>query len=521
MIRPPGDQARYGQGVWGRWREDKDSVPQGKLVADADRNTTFEGEEVMSKPMILLADNNEDYSKSLRRLLEEEGYLAEEAASVEEAKQKLETIPLDLALLDLRLTNDEDEYDTSGLEVAKKATEAAIPCIIITAFPSVEATRLDLRSRSIEPPLAVDFIPKAGGPQAILQALKSAPFLGHSTLLHVSDLHFRSPGEDLPYDQERSLRALKEDLENLRMERKIGRITAMIISGDIVFKGQEGGFEAAWAFLNGLCTELKICPRDTVLVPGNHDINRAKAGEEWERLPTDRRQDDILLSKFEDYLNFTTYFYGEAAFTSERVYRVFDFGKVAIVAFNSCYREGNPLYKCRVCEDEHYHGWIDKEQVGQAIGELDDRFAGREVLRLGVCHHHALPKGRRRRGCGGDHLWNYDDFLRYALAEADIRILLHGHRHRARLLQPSTPGTRMPYTFGSGTLLLARGSRAWEKNQYLILDFGPHPGKSRVIMRRYEPSMGNRLGDWTADDSVRIGGILELPDVALPAHSPL
>jgi hypothetical protein len=37
-----------------------------------------------------------------------------------------------------------------------------------------------------------------------------------------------------------------------------------------------------------------------------------------------------------------------------------------------------------------------------------------------------------------------------------------------------------------------------------------------VIMRKYEPSRGNRLGDWTADNSIQIDGIVKLVDITLP-----
>jgi CheY-like chemotaxis protein len=467
----------------------------------------------MNKTTILVADNIGEYRKSLRGYLELENYQVEGAASVEETIEKLETVSLDLSLVDLRLTDDKNDYDISGLEVAKKAVEEGIPCIIITAFPSVEATRLALRSRGIEPPLAVDFVPKVDGPQAILEAIRRVPSLDHFVLLHISDLHFRSPGEKLPYDQGRSLRALKEDLKQLRVHQRTGRIQAIVVSGDISYKCQEQGFTEACAFLDELCRELRIPPEHVVLAPGNHDVNRSKAREEWESLPGDRRENDILFSKFEDYLNFTTHFYGEPAFTPRKLYKVFDFGRLAIVAFNSCYREGNPRHRCPTCDDEHYHGWLNAEQVSRARDELDNRCAGRETLRLAVCHHQTSPKRKPKR-CNGDHLWNYDDRLKFELAEGRFRVLLHGHGHEAQLRQPPTPGAGMPYPFGSGTLLLATDRQRWE-NQYLILDLAP--SGSRVIMRKYEPSRGNRLGDWTADNSIQIGGIVKLVDITLPS----
>jgi two-component system KDP operon response regulator KdpE len=123
---------------------------------------------------LLLIDDISDYRRSLRSFLELERYQVEEAASVQEAKEKLATAPVDLVLVDLRLTDESNPYDRSGLEVAKFASEWGVSCIIITAYPSLEATRQALRSRNIEPPLAMDFILKASGPHAILDAIKVA-----------------------------------------------------------------------------------------------------------------------------------------------------------------------------------------------------------------------------------------------------------------------------------------------------------------------------------------------------------
>jgi DNA-binding response OmpR family regulator len=149
---------------------------------------------------LLLADNSLDYRRSLLPLLELEGYQVEEASSVQEAKEKLESVSLDLALVDLRLTEDGDDYDISGLEVARWAGERGVPCLIITAFDSVETTRLALRSRGAEP-LAVDYVPKKDGPQALLDAIAVV-------LSRREEESEKAPG-DLVIDLERGLALYK------------------------------------------------------------------------------------------------------------------------------------------------------------------------------------------------------------------------------------------------------------------------------------------------------------------------
>jgi len=120
---------------------------------------------------VLVADNNTDYRRSLISYLTIEGFQIEEAASFQTAIEKILSLQLDLALIDLRLT-DESAFDLSGLEVAKVALRRGVPCIIISAYDSQDATRQALRARGIDPPLAVDFVLKGHGPHAILDAVR-------------------------------------------------------------------------------------------------------------------------------------------------------------------------------------------------------------------------------------------------------------------------------------------------------------------------------------------------------------
>lgn len=153
----------------------------------------------MMRPTVLLADDDKDYRASLIPLLRLEDYEVEEADSVESAMEKLETTRLDLALVDLRLTGGGNDSDISGLQVAKRARDRDIPCVIITAYDSVETTRLALRARGEEPSLAVDYVPKRLGPDALLASIAGA-------------LERRKrPGspDELVIDQERGVVALR------------------------------------------------------------------------------------------------------------------------------------------------------------------------------------------------------------------------------------------------------------------------------------------------------------------------
>ncbi|HSK67339.1 MAG TPA: response regulator, partial [Anaerolineales bacterium] len=124
-----------------------------------------------SQKRILLADNSEDYRRSLKGLLELENYTVELAMSVQQALEILESTDFDLIIVDLRLTDDEDQYDISGYEVAKRAQKLSIPCVFVSGFTTLEYQRIALRSRGTLP-LALDFIEKQRGPQAVLDDLR-------------------------------------------------------------------------------------------------------------------------------------------------------------------------------------------------------------------------------------------------------------------------------------------------------------------------------------------------------------
>lgn len=180
----------------------------------------------MGKPRILLADNSRDYRSSTRGYLELEGYQVAEAASVEEAKQKLDGFPLDLVLVDLRLTNDSPN-DISGLEVVEKICKVdnGIPWILLTAYVTIPAIALERLSSLRIRDDGHRFWMKPASPKDLLDHIRA---LLSPTILHISDLHFEPSGKSY----ENSLKKLVYDLHDLKTEFGI-RPNLAIVSGDI------------------------------------------------------------------------------------------------------------------------------------------------------------------------------------------------------------------------------------------------------------------------------------------------
>ena len=125
----------------------------------------------MAKATILFVDNDLDFSKARVEDLEEEGYHVLSATNPSEARRLLEQDGIDLAILDIRLVDDDDDKDTSGLTIAKEVAPL-VPKIILTNFPSVDAVREALRSQLQVLPPAVDFLEKRAGLEAMIASVR-------------------------------------------------------------------------------------------------------------------------------------------------------------------------------------------------------------------------------------------------------------------------------------------------------------------------------------------------------------
>ena len=82
---------------------------------------------------ILVADNDDGMRQALVEFLQEEGYATLEASRPDEARRLLREGNVDVAVLDVRLLNDNDPFDLSGLEVACNFAPE-IPKVLVTRF---------------------------------------------------------------------------------------------------------------------------------------------------------------------------------------------------------------------------------------------------------------------------------------------------------------------------------------------------------------------------------------------------
>jgi DNA-binding response OmpR family regulator len=128
----------------------------------------------MTVQSILFADNEPDFLNTRAEHLESAGYRVLKAYTLEQARRLLSESHVHVAILDIRMVNDDDERDVSGLSLAQDPTYQLIPKIILTSFPDTEKVRESLRIQPDGHPAAVDFLSKTEGPESMIQAVKRA-----------------------------------------------------------------------------------------------------------------------------------------------------------------------------------------------------------------------------------------------------------------------------------------------------------------------------------------------------------
>ena len=95
-------------------------------------------------------------------------------------------------------------------------------------------------------------------------------------LLHISDIHFREPDCVNPdTDPDRPYRTRMIQDVRRRVEAIGGPVNALLVGGDIAFKGHIGEYEVAKAWIDELAQACG-CHRERIfVVPGNHDVDRS------------------------------------------------------------------------------------------------------------------------------------------------------------------------------------------------------------------------------------------------------
>ena len=396
----------------------------------------------MPQKTILFADNNLDFLDTCLNFFKIYNYNVILAKNPNEAKGILEKQKIDIAIIDVRLINDEDDEDESGLELARTVAPF-VPKIILTRrykfHPHLIRKALMLQPGGSH--AAVNYIDKKEGLQAMLTSIrrvldvqsrsKKIDTAGNPLndivydtidntetfqILHISDLHINDSKKEL-FDRSVVLEPL---IERVKQDQKNNfHPEIIVVTGDIAFKGIKAEYDLAKVFFDDLLAALDLDNNRLFVVPGNHDVNREKyrptavlrydnmraLNDELENYRKD------LLKGMLDYFNFTDTYLPHLKSIHGRLIpfvNTFDAkcGKrIGLVGLNSA-------WMCRKSDDKGTIA-IGEFQVTRAMEELEEK--GEVDLQV-VLFHHPL-----------DWLWVDDkNICRQHLNDS---ILLSGHLH--------------------------------------------------------------------------------------------
>ena len=123
------------------------------------------------KNTILIVDNFPASVIPLSRYIEKNGYKVEIASTREDAKRIVNQGHIDIAVIDMRLSDDGDEKDISGLELAKEIGNS-IPKIMFTGYSTIETIKLALMFTEGESPLFIDYVSKDSKADELMETIK-------------------------------------------------------------------------------------------------------------------------------------------------------------------------------------------------------------------------------------------------------------------------------------------------------------------------------------------------------------
>ncbi|MBK7956450.1 MAG: metallophosphoesterase [Candidatus Accumulibacter sp.] len=263
------------------------------------------------------------------------------------------------------------------------------------------------------------------------------------------------------------------------IERQGRKADVLACAGDICNQADFGGLERAWAELHRLRGTL--CASEVIATCGNHDLDSRYLSNE-----TDPDPKGALLSLSPCFP------FADPALTDKfwaRNYAVFHYSKDVVISVlnTSAYHGGK--------QDEVGHGRISKRTIDALVAELKGfPVALTHVL---VCHHHPLPLSGTARTTDTEFMRNGQDLLDGIVkATGTSWLIIHGHRHKPRLIHGASSTNAVPFVLGAGSL----GARiTGVPNQFHIASlYTSHAPEHASIVGRVETWSWNESSGWSS-----------------------
>jgi Icc-related predicted phosphoesterase len=253
-----------------------------------------------------------------------------------------------------------------------------------------------------------------------------------SVILHLSDLHL---GKDQPWERtthdkskfvprdensrlavmRTSLGAVKSHLQSEDLE-----LDALVISGDVTTAHDAAGFE----HFTDLLDELKLASPDrTIVVPGNHDVDRESDPGTAEKygLFLEHTRARGLLTPFCD---------GVDTLEASEAAPILDLDDCLIVSLNSANWCGVGV-ETGGTEHRYDAARVSESQLEYLTDQIRDHDSDGRI-RLGVLHHHLLPVTEEEETKPFESFTNLER-LRSWIGRHQFHAVLHGHKHSSAL----------------------------------------------------------------------------------------
>jgi hypothetical protein len=312
------------------------------------------------------------------------------------------------------------------------------------------------------------------------------------SILHLSDLHFGPdhaafPTKSTTYPIPKL--SLADKVTEIVQARKDYKIGVVVISGDLLTRGEEQGWNVAEIFLETLLKNLKLEKEHVVITPGNHDIHV----KDYQSAPYSYEPE-------RPYRRFLKSFFGITE-GIERLQRFLTPSKwqLRFLSLNSV----------SLRNKEHMdYGFIGKDRYEPFLKILDDsnqgqsaaKLAQQKILNFAVFHHHILPvQGIEEPVPEGPISIMLDAGQLVAnFQSSQIHFALHGHQHvpfvgttaRACRVGNTWSGYDKPVTvIGCGSTGVKADRLADVMRENSLGIYTPHGRTLEVRVERFNPTI--------------------------------
>lgn len=246
-------------------------------------------------------------------------------------------------------------------------------------------------------------------------------------LLWLSDLHL-SEGK-FAVESSETKKSLSEHVIDVLSESQ-DKVGGMIITGDITTKADKIGFDMAEKLYEDLSRNFAFNSENIVVCPGNHDFKFVSTNLEDEPKPVDKTHAKDFTEFYKKLFNISPNKY----FCMGKKLLLSSGHILEIVALNSLYLQQYPNF--------NGHGYISEKQLDFVENEMGwNNKKARNVIRIVIMHHHYLPvcyteaidvKRASSVVYDADRLMNW-------MIKHDVKVLLHGHKHKSIVTQVMYP----------------------------------------------------------------------------------